>query len=593
MSTQSYFARFYNLIFGPTVYRIHRSRNGNPRGYDFPQNGLMDKSQFGLNIASVSKQVACFTSPVWTILFYRRGYFNIETAFEATKFAGYAAFTLLFVLILRAFGRLNNQEYLNFLDVLETAKKHREVEYKKALRAYDFDFHHWPVDFRWDEVEDKKQHSKSSFWQRVSNKNSSLLKTSVIDIPKELAAYIVAHTFGIRMMYPGCTTPLRLMIDAALKQNRNKLVEEQEGWRAKLLARDGNEIDTMFLDRRERGHPKRIEPDNGPLQPSRHGNTLVICCEGNAGFYEVGCMCTPIQCGYSVLGWNHPGFGGSTGQPFPDADHNAIDVVMQYAIHKLGFKPEDIMLFGWSIGCFSLINAANTYPDISGILLDSTFYDVLPFAKKLMPDSLEGFVTYTVRNHLNLHNSENLKKYKGPVSFVRRMQDEVMNLDGPGRVQSNLGNLLLESFLRHRFPGLFDSSRASEDEPGKDAQSRALWEWLLAHDQFDRETVLQEKAVNVDECKVLLGSYISENSSSFPMLIGEGLTSEQKTQLVLYLANQHMHHFHSTHCTPLPSAQFHLPWNIESVANRFDSGSDDSGSSSSCEFELVGGNPSL
>lgn len=43
-----------------------------------------------------------------------------------------------------------------------------------------------------------------------------------------------------------------------------------------------------------------------------NGNTLVVCCEGNAGFYEIGIMGTPIEAGYSVLGWNHPGFGGST-----------------------------------------------------------------------------------------------------------------------------------------------------------------------------------------------------------------------------------------------------------------------------------------
>lgn len=53
----------------------------------------------------------------------------------------------------------------------------------------------------------------------------------------------------------------------------------------------------MFID-------KRNETQNG--------NTLVICSEGNAGFYEIGIMCTPIEAGYSTLGWNHPGFGGST-----------------------------------------------------------------------------------------------------------------------------------------------------------------------------------------------------------------------------------------------------------------------------------------
>ena len=45
---------------------------------------------------------------------------------------------------------------------------------------------------------------------------------------------------------------------------------------------------------------------------SPNGNTLVITCEGNAGFYEIGTMITPIEAGFSVLGWNHPGFGGST-----------------------------------------------------------------------------------------------------------------------------------------------------------------------------------------------------------------------------------------------------------------------------------------
>lgn len=43
-----------------------------------------------------------------------------------------------------------------------------------------------------------------------------------------------------------------------------------------------------------------------------NGKTLVICCEGNAGFYEIGMAGTPLAEGYSVLGWNHPGFGGSS-----------------------------------------------------------------------------------------------------------------------------------------------------------------------------------------------------------------------------------------------------------------------------------------
>lgn len=43
-----------------------------------------------------------------------------------------------------------------------------------------------------------------------------------------------------------------------------------------------------------------------------NGDTLVITCEGNCGFYETGIISTPMNKGYSVLGWNHPGFGSST-----------------------------------------------------------------------------------------------------------------------------------------------------------------------------------------------------------------------------------------------------------------------------------------
>lgn len=75
------------------------------------------------------------------------------------------------------------------------------------------------------------------------------------------------------------------------------MVEINRGVRFKLQTKESNEIDVMYIDARN-------------LTPN--GNTLIICCEGNAGFYEIGIMGTPIEGGYSVLGWNHPGFGGST-----------------------------------------------------------------------------------------------------------------------------------------------------------------------------------------------------------------------------------------------------------------------------------------
>jgi pimeloyl-ACP methyl ester carboxylesterase len=54
--------------------------------------------------------------------------------------------------------------------------------------------------------------------------------------------------------------------------------------------------------------------------------------------------------------------------PYPDQELNAIDIVMQFAIHRLKFQPENILLFGWSIGGYPTSWAAMNYPDVKGVV---------------------------------------------------------------------------------------------------------------------------------------------------------------------------------------------------------------------------------
>lgn len=41
------------------------------------------------------------------------------------------------------------------------------------------------------------------------------------------------------------------------------------------------------------------------------------------------------------------------GVPFPQNEANAMDVVIQFAVHKLGFSLSDIVIYAWSIGGFT------------------------------------------------------------------------------------------------------------------------------------------------------------------------------------------------------------------------------------------------
>ena len=130
------------------------------------------------------------------------------------------------------------------------------------------------------------------------------------------------HSFGIKLIYPGSIQLLQASISGTLQDGRAQLVIDKGGKRYKVIASDGNTIDLMAFDKRS----------------SEKGQTLVISCDGNAGFYEIGVLGTPLELGYSVIGWNHPGFGGSTGSPYPQNEANAANAVMQFAINELGFR---------------------------------------------------------------------------------------------------------------------------------------------------------------------------------------------------------------------------------------------------------------
>merc|ERR1711935_710973 len=106
--------------------------------------------------------------------------------------------------------------------------------------------------------------------------------------------------------------------------------------------------------------------------------------EGNAGFMEVGSFTSVMASQYSTLGWNHPGFGDSTGTPYPVNDGAAMVAVVEYAINQLGFDEKNVVLYGWSIGGYSVVFGARHFPNLRGVYLDATFDDVMPLAEHVM-----------------------------------------------------------------------------------------------------------------------------------------------------------------------------------------------------------------
>lgn len=447
---------------------------------------------------------------------------------------------------------------------------------------YAYDFRSRPVDFRWDDGRASggggSGHrvltcaaAAAGVWLlqgaalggdapgrplRAAGSQTRCLLQQIRDLPAQLASYALAHSLGRWLVYPGSMFLMTRALLPLLQRGQERLVERYRGRRAKLVARDGNEIDTMFMDRRQ--------------HPDGRGRYLVICCEGNAGFYEMGCLWAPLEAGYSVLGWNHPGFGDSTGAPLPQHDANAVDVVVEYALHRLHFPPAQVVVYGWSIGGFTATWATITHPELGALVLDAAFDDLVPLALKVMPPSWKGLVVRTLREHFNLNVAEQLCRYPGPVLLLRRTQDGVVGASGPlrplpsGDAEGNRGNELLLRLLQHRYP-------AAMAREGLAAVTR----WLRAGSPAQEAAFYARYRVDDAWCLAQLRSYRARREErqddeeawgphglAFPWLVGQGLSPRRRRQLALFLARKHLRNVEGTHCSPLGPEDFRLPWRL-------------------------------
>ena len=182
---------------------------------------------------------------------------------------------------------------------------------------------------------------------------------------------------------------------------------------------------------------------------------------------------------------------------------------MNYAIHKLGYPVNRIIIFAWSIGGYSACWTAVHYPDIQGLVLDAIFDDVLPLAKRQMPESTANFVEKTIRSYLDLNNIQLLKLYNGPFYLIRRTQDEVMNLIS-GKVETNRANEILYEILPYRYPNIYNNE-----------EILSLSKEYICSNKTQKKLLCDKYCSNEEDLQLQIEQFQSENPiSSYPSKFG-------------------------------------------------------------------------
>lgn len=188
----------------------------------------------------------------------------------------------------------------------------------------------------------------------------------------------------------------------------------------KIITNDSNVLDALYY----------YNPKVNRLIIHAHGNGG--CIYGRIEFIE-----QYKQFG-SVLMFDYRGYGLSTGDPSEEGLHEDILSVWNYAIKKLKFKPENIVLYGVSLGCSVvlwlsqyLLKHHRKLP--RGVIIESGFYNL----KTLACDFIHKNLKYLIRSKFD--NIKYIKKIEHhvPLLLIHSYQDDIIDIHHAYRIMKN------------------------------------------------------------------------------------------------------------------------------------------------------------
>ena len=111
-----------------------------------------------------------------------------------------------------------------------------------------------------------------------------------------------------------------------------------------------------------------------PSQGLRRGKKAIIRCHGNAEDAEgtLWALRNLIFDGYTVASVDYPGYGLSDGSPDEKGCYRNVHRLYDWLVETRGFKPEDIVVDGFSIGTGPATELAATRP-CGGLILEAPF----------------------------------------------------------------------------------------------------------------------------------------------------------------------------------------------------------------------------
>ena len=135
-----------------------------------------------------------------------------------------------------------------------------------------------------------------------------------------------------------------------------------------LATKDSVTINAWFI-------PAKVGTDN-----------TILCCHGNAGniSHRIETIKIFHNMGLNVFIFDYSGFGKSEGKPSEKGTYEDALASWNYLINNKKINPDNIIIFGRSLGGAIAANLASKVKP-AGLIIESTFTSVADIAKKMFP----------------------------------------------------------------------------------------------------------------------------------------------------------------------------------------------------------------
>jgi fermentation-respiration switch protein FrsA (DUF1100 family) len=168
----------------------------------------------------------------------------------------------------------------------------------------------------------------------------------------------------------------------------------------------------------------------------------ILHCHGNYGniSYLRNIVKLAREQGLNLIVYDYHGYGKSKGSPSPKTILDDGEIVYQYAVKTLGISPDNLIIWGESLGGAVATHIASKFP-CSILVLVATFSSLDDLIKDTYPNIFVKGLTNLIGVFLpTLPSKEKISRVNAPVVIIHSKEDELIPYNNAKRMYESISH---------------------------------------------------------------------------------------------------------------------------------------------------------